>query len=60
MKIVLRATVERLELSPAGHAPERTARRSITFSPSGGATVVLRDRRPQDGRAAAAQVAAAA
>ena len=44
MRIVLRATFERFELSPAGDRPERTARRSITFSPSGGATVVLRER----------------
>jgi hypothetical protein len=45
MKIVLRATVERFELAPGADRPERTARRSITFSPSGGATVVLRERR---------------
>ncbi len=45
MKIVIRAALDRYELSPAG-PPERTARRSITFSPSGGATVVLRARRP--------------
>jgi len=44
MKIVLRATFERFALSPASERSERTARRSITFSPSGGATVVLRER----------------
>jgi cytochrome P450 len=43
MKIVIRAVVDRFELEPAGR-PEQTARRSITFSPSGGASVVLRER----------------
>jgi cytochrome P450 len=46
MKIVLRAAVARFELSPGRDRPERTARRSITFSPDGGATVVLSERRP--------------
>jgi cytochrome P450 len=44
MKIVLRCALRRFELAPTG-APETTGRRSITFSPSRGATVVLRDRR---------------
>jgi cytochrome P450 len=44
MKIVLRAVLTRYELAPATAAPERTGRRSITFSPAGGATVVLRER----------------
>jgi cytochrome P450 len=44
MKIVLRSVLGRFELDPIGHRPERTARRSITFSPAGGATVVLRER----------------
>jgi cytochrome P450 len=44
MKIVIRAVVERFELAPAADRPEQTARRSITFSPSGGASVVLRER----------------
>jgi cytochrome P450 len=44
MKIVIRAVVRRFELAPASRRPEQTARRSITFSPSGGATVILRER----------------
>jgi cytochrome P450 len=44
MKVVIRAVLSRCELSPAGDRPETTGRRSITFSPSGGASVVLRDR----------------
>ncbi len=44
MKIVIRSVVDRFELEPAGDRPEQTARRSITFSPSGGASVVLRAR----------------
>jgi cytochrome P450 len=44
MKIVLRATLERWELAPGGARAETTRRRSITFSPSGSATVVLRAR----------------
>jgi cytochrome P450 len=50
MKIVLRAALERYELSPAGARPERTARRSITYSPAGGATVLLHERRPAGDR----------
>jgi cytochrome P450 len=60
MKIVLRATVERFELSPGADRPERTARRSITFSPSGGATVVLRERHRVVDRPPAPQPLAAA
>jgi len=60
MKIVLRATFERFELSAAGSRPERTARRSITFSPSGGATVVLRERQRVGDRPPAPQPLAAA
>jgi hypothetical protein len=50
MKVVIRAVLTRCELSPAGGRPETTGRRSITFSPSRGASVVLRDRvsRPVD------------
>jgi len=44
MRIVIRAVVERFELEPADERPEQTARRSITFSPSGGASVILRAR----------------
>jgi cytochrome P450 len=46
MKIVIRAVVERFELAPAADRPEQTARRSITFSPSGGASVILSERSP--------------
>jgi cytochrome P450 len=46
MKIVLGCALRRYRLAPAGDAPETTGRRSITFSPSRGATVVLRERRP--------------
>jgi hypothetical protein len=45
MKIVLRVVYSRLEVAPASGKPEHTGRRSITFSPKGGATVVLRSRR---------------
>ena len=44
MKIVLRAVLSRFELAPADTAPELVARRSITFSPARGATVILRER----------------
>jgi cytochrome P450 len=44
MKIVLRTAASRFELSPATPEPEQTGRRSITFSPRGGARVVLRAR----------------
>lgn len=46
MKIVLRIALSRCELAPDSPAPEDTARRSITFSPRRGATVILRDRVP--------------
>ena len=46
MKVVIRAVLSRCELSPGAGRPEHTGRRSITFSPSGGATVVLRARAP--------------
>jgi hypothetical protein len=45
MKIVLRAALIRFELQPGTRRPERTARRSITFSPEAGATLILRARR---------------
>lgn len=54
MKIVVRAVLNRYELAPASARPEPTGRRSITFSPRGGATVVLRERRS---RASARQAA---
>jgi hypothetical protein len=49
MKVVIRSVLTRCELLPAGDRPEPTGRRSITFSPARGATVVLRDRRPVRG-----------
>jgi cytochrome P450 len=45
MKIVLRVALRRYEVLAADVRAEPTARRSITFSPSGGARVILRDRR---------------
>ena len=44
MKIVLRAVLTRYRLSAASDRPEPTGRRSITLTPSRGATVVLHDR----------------
>lgn len=46
MKIVLGAVVGRFALSAAGPTAETTRRRGITFSPRGGATVVLTERTP--------------
>ena len=46
MKVVLRATLRRYEIRAASDRPETTRRRSITFSPAGGTTVVLRRRAP--------------
>jgi len=45
MRIALRAVVAHYELSPAGPRGETARRRSITFSPSRSATVVLHARR---------------
>ena len=44
MRIVVRCVLSRYELAPAQPAAERTARRSITFGPAQGATVVLHER----------------
>jgi cytochrome P450 len=44
MKIVLAAVLRRFAVSPGGAGPEPAARRSITFSPAAGATVILRER----------------
>jgi hypothetical protein len=57
MKIVLREVVKRFELAPGAEKREQAARRSITFSPSGGATVILRER-PEADIAATASAAA--
>ena len=51
MKIVMRVVLERYALSPADQRPERTARRSITFSPAQGATVLLARRESDSMRA---------
>ena len=48
MKIVIRAAVRRFALQPAGDRPEQTGRRSITFSPAGGASVILQERSPRE------------
>jgi cytochrome P450 len=60
MKIVMRAALERYALSPANERPERTARRSITFSPARGATVLLAQRRSDPIGASSDPVVAAA
>jgi cytochrome P450 len=44
MKIVLRAVLSRHDVAPAAGAAEPTRRRSITFSPGGGAVAVLLER----------------
>ena len=44
MKIVIAAVLGRYEVRPARQAAETTGRRSITFSPRHGATVVLSER----------------
>jgi cytochrome P450 len=44
MKIAIRAVLERYQVAPANPKAETTRRRSITFSPREGATVVLRER----------------
>ena len=46
MKIAIRATLERYRLEPAAKHGEKTRRRSITISPAGGGTVILRERSP--------------
>jgi cytochrome P450 len=56
MKIVIRAALRRFEFAPAGNRPEQTGRRSITFSPKGGASVILKER-PQRARTVEGQLA---
>jgi hypothetical protein len=51
--------ISRFELEPVGSRPEATGRRSITFSPAGGATVILRGRRPRAGEPEATEPLAA-
>jgi cytochrome P450 len=60
MKIVLRAVFGRYEVASAAGAAEPTARRSITFSPRDGATVVLRERARAAARDAVATTLSAA
>lgn len=48
MKIVLREVAGRFTLAPGAGRREQTGRRGITFSPTGGATVVLRPRSSAD------------
>ncbi len=60
MKVVLRAVLERYEVLPSGERPEQTGRRSITFSPDRGATVVLRALLTTDAVEPAGAVAASA
>jgi cytochrome P450 len=45
MKIVMRAVLMRYAITPVRPEAEPTGRRSITFSPARGATVLLRERR---------------
>jgi cytochrome P450 len=59
MEVVLSAVLRRYELAPGRDRPETTRRRSITFSPSHGATVVLKARRPAAEPASAAVAAGA-
>ena len=56
MKIVIGQVLGRFELTPAGDQPERTGRRSITYSPSRGASVILRERRATQAPAASARI----
>ena len=61
MKIVLREVVSRFELAPGTERREQTGRRGITFSPSGGATVLLHPRaRPARTPGQPAELSAAA
>jgi cytochrome P450 len=46
MKIVLAAALRRFALEPCDDRPETTRRRSITFSPRRGATIILHTRTP--------------
>lgn len=46
MRITLREVLSRCDLEGANSAPERIARRNITFSPRRGTPVILRARRP--------------
>jgi cytochrome P450 len=54
MRVVLREVLTRCELGGARSAPERIARRNITFSPRRGTPVIVGARRAARGRVAAA------
>jgi cytochrome P450 len=56
MRVVLATVLGSLELEPVGRAPERIARRNVTFSPRSGTRVRVRARRdgPRAGSALAA------
>jgi cytochrome P450 len=58
MEIVIRAVTERFDLAKPVPRPERTMRRSITFSPAEGARIVLSERSARS-VPAGAQIAAA-
>jgi cytochrome P450 family 135 len=53
MKVVLSAVLRVCQIAPVHPAPERTRRRSITLSPAGRATVILRERSGAASRLAA-------
>jgi cytochrome P450 len=59
MRIVLRAVLSRLELTPSSAGFEPTGRRSITYSPARGATVLLHARPPGPGTGSSAPEPAA-
>jgi cytochrome P450 len=59
MKIVLKVALTRFELEPAAARAEQTGRRSITFSPREGATVILHRRAAGSVPAPSPQLAAA-
>jgi cytochrome P450 family 135 len=54
MRVVLRELLSRCELHGARSAPERIARRNITFSPRDGTPIIVTARRPAAERQAAA------
>jgi cytochrome P450 len=51
MKVILRRVLSRCELIAPDGKPERPVRRFVTYPPSRGARVVLRERRPQSSTA---------
>ena len=57
MRVVLRQVLERCDLRGERRAPERIARRNITFSPRHGTPVIVEARRPVSARRAALESA---